>query len=104
MVPHGIPTRVVCLENMITIEELNNNDDYQDLVEEITEECSKYGNMQISIPRPPLPGAGRIFLFYTDLMNSIRAATELAGRKFGAQIVYAKYYDEHLFMQGILTN
>jgi len=37
-------------------------------------------------------------------MNSIRAATELAGRKFGAQIVYAKYYDEHLFMQGILTN
>jgi len=49
MVPHGIPTRVVCLENMITIEELNNNDDYQDLVEEITEECSKYGNMQISV-------------------------------------------------------
>lgn len=100
LVPQGIPSRIVCLENMVSVNELADDQEYNDICADISEECSKYGTLQLNIPRPSLPGCGRVFLFYSDLGASIRAATELAGRKFGSQTVSAKYYDEGAFMAG----
>ena len=39
----GPPTEVLCLMNMVTPDELRDDDEYEDIVEDIKEECGKYG-------------------------------------------------------------
>jgi splicing factor U2AF subunit len=49
----GPPTEVLCLMNMVTEEELTNDEEYEEIVEDIKEECNKYGNViSAEIPRP----------------------------------------------------
>jgi len=42
----GPPTEVLCLMNMITPDELRDDDEYEDIVEDIKEECGKYGTVR----------------------------------------------------------
>lgn len=78
-------TEVLCLLNMVTEDELVDDDEYegilfllslsishyyqlnviQDIVEDVKEECNKYGNVKsIEIPRPirgvEVPGVGKV--------------------------------------------
>ena len=39
----GPPTEVLCLMNMVTPDELKDEDEYEDILEDIKEECGKYG-------------------------------------------------------------
>jgi len=39
----GPATEVLCLMNMVTPDELVDEEEYEDIVEDIKEECSKYG-------------------------------------------------------------
>lgn len=54
--PNSAPrvlTEVLCLMNMVAPEELIDDDEYQDILEDIRDECSKYGVVKsIVIPRP----------------------------------------------------
>jgi hypothetical protein len=100
--PAGAPSRVCCLEGMVTLAELADDAEYRDIVADITEEGAKFGALQIQVPRPPLPGAGRVFLHYAALADAVRAATELHGRKFGDSRVRVTYYDEATFGAGRL--
>jgi hypothetical protein len=100
--PAGAPSRVCCLEGMVTQAELADDAEYRDIVADITEEGAKFGALQIQVPRPPLPGAGRVFLHYAALADAVRAATELHGRKFGDSRVRVTYYDEATFGAGRL--
>ena len=59
----GQPTEVLCLLNMVTPEELVDEEEYEDILEDIREECSKYGAVRsVEIPRPvpgvEVPGCG----------------------------------------------
>lgn len=61
----GIPTEVLCLMNMVSPEELLDDDEYEEIVEDVREECSKYGQVKsIEIPRPvdglEIPGTGKV--------------------------------------------
>jgi hypothetical protein len=62
--------------------------------------CPRPSHAQI--PRPPLPGAGRVFLLYAELPSAVLAATSMAGRKFGSSTVMARYFDEGTFAAGRL--
>lgn len=58
-------TRVLQLMNMVTPEELEDDDEYQDIWDDIAEECSKFGKIiDMKIPRPnksePVPGCGLV--------------------------------------------
>lgn len=58
-------TEVLCLMNMVTPEELVDEEEYEDIVEDIREECCKYGIVRsIEIPRPiqgvDVPGLGKV--------------------------------------------
>lgn len=51
--------------NMVTIDELKDDDEYEDIYEDIKEECSKYGVVRsLEIPRPvdgiEVPGCGKV--------------------------------------------
>lgn len=61
----GIPTEVLCLMNMVVPEELLDDDEYEEIVEDVREECGKYGQVKsIEIPRPvdgvEVPGTGKV--------------------------------------------
>merc|ERR1719347_2315091 len=52
----GLPTEVLCLLNMVMPDELTDEEEYEDILEDIREECAKYGEVRsIEIPRP-VPG------------------------------------------------
>ena len=67
--PGGQPsTEVLCLLNMVTEDELVDDDEYEEILEDVKEECNKYGMVKsIEIPRPisnvDVPGVGKVSLF-----------------------------------------
>lgn len=68
----GPPTEVLCLLNMVTPDELRDEEEYEDILEDIKEECNKYGVVRsVEIPRPiegvEVPGCGKVRLdFYSS--------------------------------------
>uniref|UniRef100_A0A915EHJ1 RRM domain-containing protein n=1 Tax=Ditylenchus dipsaci TaxID=166011 RepID=A0A915EHJ1_9BILA len=49
----GPPTEILCLMNMVTEDDLKEDEEYEDILEDIREECAKYGNVRsLEIPRP----------------------------------------------------
>nr|AFK48456.1 unknown [Lotus japonicus] len=96
-------TKVLCLTEAITTDELMDNGEYEEIVEDMRDECGKFGTlMNVVIPRPnpsgeQTPGIGKVFLEYSDTAASFAAKSALNGRKFGGNMVTAYYYPEEKF-------
>ncbi|KAH3914690.1 U2 snRNP auxiliary factor large subunit [Parastagonospora nodorum] len=96
---HG---RVVCLMNMVTSDELINDEEYEEIKEDIEEECQKYGPIvETKIPRPAGArsslGVGKIYIKYQDTESAQRAIKALAGRQFSRRTVVATQFSEEGF-------
>ncbi|KAI7903519.1 uncharacterized protein BX663DRAFT_506732 [Cokeromyces recurvatus] len=96
-------TRVLQLMNMVTPEELEDDEEYQDIWEDIAEECSKFGTIiDMKIPRPvkdtQVPGCGLIFVRYETEEQTLEALRALAGRKFADRTVVATFIDEENYL------
>ncbi|CAI9581726.1 unnamed protein product [Staurois parvus] len=94
----GHPTEVLCLMNMVLPEELLDDEEYEEIVEDVRDECSKYGIVKsIEIPRPvdgvEVPGCGKIFVEFTSVYDCQKAMQGLTGRKFANRVVVTKYCD-----------
>lgn len=68
----GQATEVLCLMNMVTPEELLDDDEFYDIVEDVKEECSKFGEVKsLEIPRPvdgvEVPGLGKVNIIFLML-------------------------------------
>nr|GMD01814.1 splicing factor U2af large subunit A-like isoform X1 [Ipomoea batatas]GME10563.1 splicing factor U2af large subunit A-like isoform X1 [Ipomoea batatas] len=104
--PGGLPTKVLCLTNVVNEDELRGDEDYEDILEDMRTECGKFGTLvNLVIPRPlpdgePTPGVGKVFLEYADIEGSTTAQQKLNGRKFGGNEVVAVFYPENKFSQG----
>uniref|UniRef100_A0A7S4I336 RRM domain-containing protein n=1 Tax=Odontella aurita TaxID=265563 RepID=A0A7S4I336_9STRA len=96
--PHAIDaTCVVELCQMLTQQDLENDDEYKEILEDTTEECGQFGSLKrVVIPRSG-PGATKIFLEYATKEDAARAIASLAGRTFDGRKVTAVYYDEARF-------
>lgn len=60
-------TEILCLLNMVTPNELRDEEEYEDILDDIKEECTKYGVVRsVEIPRPiegvEVPGCGKVYL------------------------------------------
>jgi splicing factor U2AF subunit len=120
IVPHSspMPTKVLLLLHMVTLDELNNEEEFTDIVLDIREECEKFGKVeQVVIPRPLKPGEpentdaedgkdagprveaghGRIFVLFDDPLTTAKAKTALNGRMFSDNKVEALYYHTDFF-------
>ncbi|XP_042198253.1 splicing factor U2AF 65 kDa subunit isoform X2 [Callorhinchus milii] len=98
----GMPTDILCLLNMVSPEELIDDEEYEEILEDIREECSKYGTVKsIEIPRPldglEVPGCGKIFVEFISSLDCQKAMQALTGRKFANRVVVTKYYDPDLY-------
>lgn len=102
----ALPTKVVCLAQVVSADELKDDEEYEDIVEDMKAEGGKYGSlMSVIIPRPmangePSPGVGKAFLEFSDTVGASKARAGLNGRKFGGNQVIAVYYPENKFSQG----
>ncbi|WVR08881.1 hypothetical protein IAU60_005940 [Kwoniella sp. DSM 27419] len=114
------PTRVMLMLNMVTPEELYSDQDYEEILEDINDECGKYGEVEgVRIPRP-VPkskkweptdsaastaeknrkadeenGVGRVYVMYKDVESAKKAMKAIGGRQFaGRTILVASVSDE----------
>ncbi|KAH7068504.1 hypothetical protein FB567DRAFT_565214 [Paraphoma chrysanthemicola] len=95
-------SRVICLMNMVTSDELINDEEYDEIKEDIEEECQKYGPIiETKIPRPAGArsslGVGKIYIKYQDTESAQRAIKALAGRQFSRRTVVATQFSEEGF-------
>eukprot|EP00244_Chara_vulgaris_P012084 TRINITY_DN6254_c0_g1_i1.p1 TRINITY_DN6254_c0_g1~~TRINITY_DN6254_c0_g1_i1.p1 ORF type:complete len:177 (+),score=32.70 TRINITY_DN6254_c0_g1_i1:68-532(+) len=101
-----VPTRVVCLVQVVSPEELKDNEEYEYIMEDMREECGKYGTLtDLVIPRPSptgeeVAGVGKVFVQYSDSGAAAKAKASLHGRKFGGNTVIATFYPEDKFSRG----
>ncbi|XP_048446978.1 splicing factor U2af large subunit B-like isoform X3 [Pyrus x bretschneideri] len=97
------PTKVLCLTEAITADQLGDDEEYVEILEDMRDECSKFGTLvNVVIPRADqggeqIPGVGKVFLEYTDIGGCANAKNVLGGRKFGGNTVNAVYYPEEKY-------
>jgi len=95
-------TEVLCLMNMVTEQELIDDEEYEDIMEDVKEECNKLGTVKsLEIPRPragqDVTGVGKIFVEFTDTDGCNKAMNALSGRKFAARVVLTSFYDPEMY-------
>lgn len=99
-------SRVLQLLNMVTAEELMDPDDYEEICDDVREECSKFGTIvELKVPRPSggsrqSAGVGKIFVKFDTPEETTKALTALAGRKFADRTVVTSYFPEENFDVG----
>jgi splicing factor U2AF subunit len=71
-----------------------------EIMEDVRDECSKFGTiLEIKIPRPiggsrQSPGVGKIFVKYDSPASTKKALAALAGRKFADRTVVTTFFPE----------
>lgn len=91
-------SRVVELQHMLTADDLNDPDEYQNILDDTTEQCSEFGKLRtVIIPRAGEVGATKIFLEYETAQDAGSAVAGLQGRTFDGRLVEATYFDEDRF-------
>lgn len=96
--PNDKPTsKIVELKHMVTLEDLKNDSEYNEILDDTKEECTEFGSLiNVVIPRDG-PGATKIFLEYTSSDEAALAIAGLAGRTFDGRKVEADYFDQAKF-------
>jgi splicing factor U2AF subunit len=102
-----LSTRILVLKNMVTDNDLSTEEDHQALIQEVRDECAKFGQLlNIQIPRVA-DGAliadsaiRKVYLEYASLSDAMQAERELQGRQFGEGIIQTEYFPENDFAAG----
>jgi len=47
--PALVATKVVCLTHAVSADELKDDEDYEEILDDMRQECSKFGNFQYSL-------------------------------------------------------
>jgi len=106
----SVEARVLLMLNMVTPDDLISDQDYNEIVEDIRDECSSYGTVEdLRVPRPSqssrekkwgpeaqaareadeAAGVGRVYIKFADNAGATKALGNLAGRKFGGRSIVA---------------
>jgi splicing factor U2AF subunit len=105
-------TCVLRLSNMTMPSELDDDEAYHELKEDVEEECSKHGTiLSLEIPRSVDHGGlasnaaalGNIFIKFSTPDAAERARKATAGRNFNGNTVQAVFFPEELYNQKVMT-
>ncbi|GAB4831209.1 hypothetical protein Ancab_005219 [Ancistrocladus abbreviatus] len=103
------PTKILCLTEVVSADDLRDDNEYEEILEDMREECGKFGTLvNVIIPRPHNDGehissVGKVFLEYTNEAGCANAKSMLGGRKFGGNTVNAAYYPEDKYYSADYT-
>ncbi|KAI5786461.1 hypothetical protein DFH27DRAFT_615241 [Peziza echinospora] len=98
--------RVLQLLNMVTTDELMDPEEYEEIKEDIRDECKKFGAVvDMNIPRPTggsrqSAGLGKIYVRFESPESATKALRALAGRKFADRTVVCTYFSEENYEVG----
>ncbi|EGG12041.1 uncharacterized protein MELLADRAFT_41759 [Melampsora larici-populina 98AG31] len=105
----GERTKVLQMLNMVNPEELVDDEEYKEILEDIKEECSKYGQIEdVKIPRPAknekgrmdlkssesIEGLGKVFIKFERIEDCAQALSAIAGRQFAGRVIICAYASE----------
>ncbi|KAM9762076.1 serine/threonine-protein kinase Kist [Menidia menidia] len=97
-----LPSPVLRLLNLIDDTHLHNEEEYEDILEDMKEECQKYGSVvSLLIPKEN-PGKGQVFVEYSNSGDSKEAQRLLTGRTFDGKFVVATFYPLSAYRRGYL--
>jgi len=105
-VPENPPSTVLILNHMVTIDELRNEEDYEDIMLDTKEECEKFGTVvSVKIPKPdpsgaPVVGLGKVFVLFDNKESAAKTRDALHGRLFDNRTVDCAYMPEGKFLTG----
>jgi len=90
------PSNVLKLKNMIHIDDLESDEDYEDLMREIKEECNRFGTLgRVMIPRSGI-NTCTVFLEYRSVAEAANAIKAIRGKMFEGEIIEVDYFDGNL--------
>ncbi|KAE8209297.1 hypothetical protein CF327_g6698 [Tilletia walkeri] len=118
----GEPTPCMQMLNMVTPQELVDDEEYTEIVEDIRDECAKFGTvLDVRIPRPMAEskgaagntwrvtqaarteddsskvereGVGRVYVKFAAVDECAVALQQIAGRQFGGRVVICAFLRE----------
>ncbi|KAM9849207.1 serine/threonine-protein kinase Kist [Aulostomus maculatus] len=97
-----LPSPVLRLLNLIDDIHLHNEEEYEDILEDMKEECQKYGSVvSLLIPKEN-PGKGQVFVEFANSSDSKEAQRLLTGRTFDGKFVVATFYPLSAYKRGYL--
>jgi hypothetical protein len=97
------PTRVLRLLNMVTREDLEDDQSYEELLEDVTDECTTHGAVdKIVIPREG-DGLGAVFVQFADTSEAQEALRRWAKKVMGPSKVRIQgtYFPVELFDENV---
>jgi len=97
----GEPSKVMTLSNMVTQEDLQDDETFEEILEDTKEECGKYGTIEsLVIPRPKdgPHGIGLVFVQFSTPAEAKKAIEGLRGRTFAGNKVEAKFFPEQKYL------
>ncbi|KAN0109653.1 hypothetical protein V8E52_009090 [Russula decolorans] len=97
--------RVLLMLNMVTPDDLVDDDEYVEIVDDVRSEVSKYGAVEdVRIPRPShgrghhpsdqANGVGRVYVKFVDSAGALSGMRALAGRSFAGRSIIATLLGE----------
>lgn len=116
----SVDARILLMLNMVTPDDLTDDQEYGDLYEDVKEECQNFGAVEdLRIPRPvkkdkskwapgeggqqaaqdairadEAAGVGRVYVKYAEAASASSALTSLAGRSFAGRSIIATLLSE----------
>jgi len=93
---------------MVTREELQDDNEYVEIRDDVREECSQYGSV-LSVVMPRVKDGFSaaeecsIFVEFEAATMAAQARQALTGRKFAERVVVCEFYDESKFHLKIFT-
>ncbi|KAJ3213484.1 hypothetical protein HK099_007363 [Clydaea vesicula] len=99
------PSTVILLMNMVFNEDIMNEEEYEDIITDIKQECIKFGEVtNVFIPKPKEEddalAAAKVYVKFSNIEESGAALKMLSGREFGGRTVITSYYSEEAFFKG----
>jgi len=101
-------SNVICCKNMVTMKELEDDDEYDEIYDDVWEECQNYGKVNsIKIPRPEgkgviISGIGKVFVEFATRDGASFAKDHLNGKSFRHRFVEVVFHPEEMYKRGQL--
>ncbi|KAK9785344.1 hypothetical protein WJX73_004716 [Symbiochloris irregularis] len=106
--PGEAPTLYLQVEGMVTAEVLADDEEYNEVIEDLKEECGKHGPItSVVVPRPPNPAAsaavfgqqnyGKAYVSFADAGSAAKAKDAVHGRLFAGITVVVTYLSAEQF-------
>ena len=99
-----LPTKVICLNSIIKGINIEEDDKYNEIKDDLKNECEKYGKvLDIFMPRKDVedndtPGMGNAYIMFDSVEQSKLARKFLSMKRFNNKLIYIQYIPEDNFI------